>query len=72
MDRNEIGRRLETLRGDRTQAEVAEALGISQSAIAMYETGVRIPRDEIKVKLAEYFGVPVQDIFFADADNSSL
>lgn len=43
---------------------VAAALGISVSAIAMYETGARVPRDEIKVKLADYYGTTVQALFF--------
>ncbi|QHF59202.1 hypothetical protein Bateq7PJ16_3396 [Bacillus subtilis] len=30
----------------------------------MYETGQRIPRDEIKIKLADYYQKTVQQIFF--------
>ena len=30
----------------------------------MYETGKRIPRDEIKIKLADYYQKTVQQIFF--------
>lgn len=59
-------KRLIAARGSRTREEVAAALGISVSAIAMYETGRRIPRDSIKQKLADYYHLTVQEIFFAE------
>lgn len=55
---------LKKLRGDKTQAEIAREIGISKSAWAMYETDSRTPRDEVKIKIADYFNVPVQEIFF--------
>ena len=58
------GRRLLQLRGQKSREEVAAANNISESALAMYETGYRNPRDEIKVALAAYYGVPVSAIFF--------
>ena len=58
--------KLVAARGKRTREEVAKAVGISLSAISMYETGARVPRDEIKVKLADYFGASVQSLFFDD------
>ena len=64
MDRMKIAQRLRELRGDRTRLEVAEAIGIQQSAIANYENGDRVPTDELKIKLAEYYGVPVGTLFF--------
>lgn len=51
MNKEIIAKRLINLRGERTQLEVAKALGISQSTYAMYETGRRIPTDEIKIKI---------------------
>ena len=53
------------LRGKRTRAEIAQALGITKSAIAMYERGERIPRDDIKKKIALFYGKTVDEIFFA-------
>ncbi len=44
--------------------EVAKACGVSESAIQMYECGQRIPRDTIKIAMAEFFGKPIQDLFF--------
>ena len=43
---------------------MANAVNISISAVAMYENEERSPRDEIKLKLADYFGTTVQEIFF--------
>lgn len=66
MDKNKIAERLIQLRGKRTQAEVAEAVGITPSAYSMYETGERVPRDEIKIRLAKYYKRTVNAIFYAD------
>lgn len=65
MNENEIGKRLVLLRGSRTQNEVSKALGISLSALGMYERGERIPRDEIKIRIAKYYDTTVQAIFYA-------
>lgn len=65
MDAIDIGKRLVELRGSRTQEEVAKANDISVSAIGMYERGERIPRDELKIRLAAYYNKSVQEIFFA-------
>ncbi len=60
----EIGKRLVKLRGNISRDTVAKAAGISVSAISMYENGERIPRDAIKIKLAEFYARSVQEIFF--------
>jgi hypothetical protein len=65
-DPMKIGRRLADLRGDKTMKEVANAAGISVSALAMYESGKRVPRDEIKVTLARYYNTTVEAIFFTE------
>lgn len=59
-----IAKKLVELRGEKTRLEVSEAVGISISALAMYEQGNRIPRDEIKIKLANYYNTTVQAIFY--------
>lgn len=66
MDNRKIGNRLVSLRGTRTQEDVAKAIGVSVAAIGMYERGERIPRDEIKIKLASYYDTTIQAIFFDD------
>ena len=60
----QIGERLRLLRGAKTIEEVADNLKISSSAIGMYERGCRVPRDDIKVQIAKYYGKSVQEIFF--------
>ena len=66
MDNQKIADRLIKLRGSRTQAEVSQAIGVTPSAYSMYENGERIPRDEIKKRIAEYYKRTVNTIFFAD------
>lgn len=63
---------LRSLRGERTQEEVAKGIGITKSSWAMYERGERVPRDEVKVKIAQYFSVPVQDIFFRGSSTNCV
>ena len=63
--------KLISLRGERTQAEVAEALEISVSALSNYEQGIRVPRDSIKKKIADYYKRTVDYIFFTDIDHES-
>ena len=66
MDPVQIGKTLKGLREQKGESaeELSKALNISASAIAMYETGKRVPRDEIKIRIAEHFVVPVESIFF--------
>lgn len=64
MQNQTIGERLKTLRGSRSQQEVADAIGISQSAYANYEAGLRVPRDKIKIRIAEYYKRSVATLFF--------
>lgn len=60
------GDKLRELRGEKTQSEVAKAVEISDSALSAYEQNDRVPRDEVKVRLARYYGKTVQEIFFAN------
>lgn len=60
-----VGERLKALRGSRSQKEVADALGVSVMAVCQYESGKRMPRDEIKVKLANYYKKSVTSLFYA-------
>ena len=72
MNSYKIGQRLTALRGTKSQQEIAHGVGISVSAIGMYERGERIPRDEIKVRIARYFGRTVDEIFYAENDTVSV
>lgn len=64
MDSIKTGKKLKELRGKRTLKEVAKPIGVSTSAMAMYERGERIPRDEIKVAISNFYNVAITDIFF--------
>lgn len=61
----DVGSRLRELRGDRSQKEVADALGVTPMAISQYERGERIPNDDMKIALAKFFKKSVTSIFFA-------
>lgn len=64
MLKAEIARRMLALRGTLTREEVAAALGIGVSTLQMYENGNRIPRDDLKVRIAAYYGTTVQQLFY--------
>lgn len=59
-----VAERLIKARGNKKREEVAAAIGVSLSAITMYENGERVPRDETKIKLADYYHTTVQELFF--------
>ncbi len=65
MNLQKIGEKLVELRGTKSREQVAGDLGISYSAIVSYELGERVPRDEIKIKIARYYGVDVGELFFS-------
>ena len=64
MNKKRIANRLKSLRKGKSVREVAKDVGISPSALCMYEAGLRVPRDDIKVRLAVYYGETVASIFF--------
>jgi transcriptional regulator with XRE-family HTH domain len=47
-----------------SQSTVAKAVGITRSAIAQYEKGLRRPTDDIKVRLAKHFNTTVGFLFY--------
>lgn len=64
LDRAKTAETLIKLRGEKTQSEVAQAIGVTRAAYSLYEKGKRTPRDTVKVKLAQYYGRSVKYIFF--------
>jgi putative transcriptional regulator len=64
VNKEQIGKILLGLRDDKPREKVAADIGISVSALQMYENGQRVPRDEIKVKIANYYKKSVQELFF--------
>ena len=45
-----------------TTIELANAIGIKQGSISMYENGKRFPRKEVLNKLCEFFDCKVDDL----------
>lgn len=72
MDLMKNGNRLRAERGNKTLKEVADALCITQSALAMYERGQRSPRDDIKERISRYYKKPVGYLFFDGEINETL
>lgn len=67
MPRRElIGERLRKLRGTRTLEEVAKALGVTPMAVSLWERGERIPGDDMKMKIADYYKTSILTLFFED------
>lgn len=61
-----IGKRISSLREqlNYSSEQFCEMVGISRSALSMYETGQRVPRDEIKVKIARCLNTSIESLFF--------
>lgn len=59
-----IGQKLIALRGEQDIDIVANSIGVTKQAIWNYENDKRIPRDDIKRKIAKYYKTSVESIFF--------
>lgn len=61
-----LGEKLKLLREEKgiSVDEMATELDLTRQAIYNYENNIRIPRDEIKVKIAKYYNKSVGEIFF--------
>ncbi len=55
---------LKELRKDKTQAEVAKSLNITQSHYGYVENSNRIPSLTLAKKIADYFNKSIEEIFF--------
>ena len=64
-----VGKKLKALRGKKTQKQVADEIGITKSALAMYEQDKRVPRDEVKVRIAAYYNEPVGSLFYGQLEH---
>lgn len=69
-DFQNVFKRLRLSRGY-TQAELADALGISRSRIGMYETGAREPDFETLETIADFFNVDT-DYLLGRTDKTTL
>ena len=51
-----------------TQAKLAEALGVSRQTINSIELGKFVPSTVLALRIATYFEVKVEDVFFLEDD----
>ena len=65
MGQSELRNTLKVQRAikDITQEELAAAVGVTRKTINTIENGVYTPSTALALRLARYFGVPVEDIF---------
>lgn len=65
---NALGNRIRVFRAEHriSQAELAEAIGVSRKTISTIEVGRFVPSTIIALKIARYFQVAVEDVFFLD------
>ena len=65
---NELGNRIRVFRAEQrlSQAELAEAIGVSRKTISTIEVGRFVPSTVIALKIARYFQVHLEDVFFLD------
>jgi putative transcriptional regulator len=62
---DELENRIRVFRAEHrmSQGELADAIGVSRKTISTIEVGRFIPSTVIALKLAQHFGVPVEEIF---------
>ncbi len=64
MEVMSVGDRLRYARGDRSQAEVAQAVGLSVMAISKLESDQIKPSYDTMLKLARFFHTSADKLFF--------
>jgi len=63
---SELENRIRVFRAEHrlSQAELAEAIGVSRKTISTIEVGRFVPSTIIALKIARYFEASVEDVFF--------
>jgi len=63
---SELENRIRVFRAEHrlSQADLAEAIGVSRKTISTIEVGRFVPSTIIALKIARYFEVPVEEVFF--------
>ena len=56
-----IGDRIKKIRknAQKSQEEFGKVFGIVKSTVSLYESGKSCPNDQIKLKICEYFDIPL-------------
>ena len=65
-----LGNKLKVIRGELglTQAQLAEAVGVTRKTINTVENGVFVPSTLLALKIARALGRPVEEIFAISPD----
>jgi putative transcriptional regulator len=65
MGQSELKNTLKVQRAikDITQEELAAAIGVTRKTVNTIENGVYTPSTALALRMARYFGVPVEEIF---------
>lgn len=68
-----MNNRLRILRAERnwSQAELADALGVSRQTVNAIETGKYDPSLPLAFKIAQVFGAAIEAIFIPDEESSA-
>ena len=70
MENKELLNKIQVYRAMKniSQEELAVAIGVTRKTINTVETGKFIPSTVLALKIARYFGVPVEEIFVLNDD----
>ncbi len=62
---NILNNRIRVFRAEHrlSQSDLADRIGVTRKTISTIEVGRFVPSTVIALKIARYFGVPVEDIF---------
>jgi len=67
----ELKNRIRVFRAEHrmTQSDLAEAIGVSRKTISTIEVGRFVPSTTIALMIANYFEVPVEEIFWIEGES---
>lgn len=65
-------KKLIKLRGNRSRPPIAKEIGITPQMLGMIERGERTPSLLLAKKIADYYGVTVEEIFFDEVDTKCV
>ncbi len=68
---SELDNRIRVFRAEHrmSQADLAEAIGVSRKTISTIEVGRFVPSTIIALKIAQYFKVPLEEVFSLTSSN---
>lgn len=74
MEQIKIGKFLKTLRLEKglTQEQLAERLQVSARTVSRWETGSNLPDISVLVELAEFYGVGIPEIIYAEREREIM